>query len=205
MQQLFRRESMQAQAENLYGTIIVRQPWSWIIVSLLLTVWIAALLLFFRSYDFVRREAVSGLILPGRSVFRAATQASGGVIGSSASSGQSDETIFDVALNVPGQWLALIQPGLRTELELPVDALPRGSQGHAERYSGIIRTVDSATSSPLCVGEAPTYRLNVTVASTDPAPLLKTGQRVTALLTLEHRKLYQWLFDSMNRQSEHAE
>lgn len=88
LDQLFRNEAAAYQTQRLYGTILLRQPWSATILTLLFSGLVGLLIVFFFTAGFSRKENLDGLVLPDRGLIRLAAPQAGVVVEKKVAEGQ---------------------------------------------------------------------------------------------------------------------
>jgi hypothetical protein len=161
---LFRPEALDAQQQKFYGEILLLRP-----LSLTLPAWVGtglaalvAAFLFWGSWTEVAH--VAGTLRP---------PADG----------------IEAQLEVPGRWIAYVQPGEKISLRCPA------CEGPLFRQAGTVtKIVPGAEGSGASSTREPFYQVLVVIhgRNTNPVP---EGARVEADLPLERHRLFNWIFN----------
>lgn len=88
LDRLFRDEAAAYQSQRLYGTIILRQPWSSTALTLLFACLVGLLIAFFFTAGFSRKDNLGGLVLPDRGLIRVPVPQAGVVVEKKVVEGQ---------------------------------------------------------------------------------------------------------------------
>ena len=67
---MFRIEAVDHQRQRFHGTVVLARPWSFGAITALLTLLVAALLVFAATAGFTRKEIVTGIVVPDRGLIR---------------------------------------------------------------------------------------------------------------------------------------
>ncbi|MGM9490211.1 HlyD family secretion protein [Ideonella sp. YS5] len=86
---MFRIEAVDHQRQRFHGTVVLARPWSFGAITALLTLLVAALLVFAWKAGFTRKEVVTGIVVPDRGVIRLVAPQAGRVQEVKAVAGQA--------------------------------------------------------------------------------------------------------------------
>lgn len=86
---LFRIEAVDHQRQRFHGTVVLARPWSFGAITALLTLLVAALVLFAWKAGFTRKEVVTGIVVPDRGVIRLVSPQAGRVQELKVTAGQT--------------------------------------------------------------------------------------------------------------------
>jgi membrane fusion protein len=86
---LFRIQAVDHQRQRFHGTVVLARPWSFGAITGLLTLLVAALLVFAWKAGFTRKEVVTGIVVPDRGLIRVVAPQAGRVQQVSVVAGQA--------------------------------------------------------------------------------------------------------------------
>ncbi len=188
---LFRAEVLHDLRARSFGSVILAQPVSHAVLTLLFSAFALGIVAFFVSFTYTRTAQVPGVLLPSRDPGRS-------VAGSQ----------LEAELYAPSRSVGFVGPGMPVLLRY--QAFPYQKFG---QFRGVVREVSNAGQRPdemswPGVAQAnggaaePLYRVRVELERQSVRAYgidrpLKSGMTLDASVVLERRRLYEWVLDPL--------